>query len=758
MTIQTFQILIISAFFLAIFLDVMFVHWMRRHLNPDDNRPSIRFLGSTSLFLTWLVYWVWPGIKAAYHSVLAWFHPGRWIRAACRLTMDWLRPVTWLRLMSWLAFALALAVFGQIFLAAQYGIWLGILLYIIAGMLFMRVIEGAGKCPPISHEERATIQRYFLPFIFVLAGTFLLIRLLPRVNDPDQAGSQNYRTLIYWLISIGCFSTAVLIVDRWSPPVFRSLRQSWRDHHWEWVLVAGLFVAAFGLRLYKLDQYPYPALTDEYELGTEASKILHGSITNLFESGWSQDPVSSSIPEAISIGLFGNTVLALRLVPAFIGALSIVLLYFLARAMFDKLTAFLAVQCLLTIPPYLHFSRIGVNNIFIGFWAVAVLWLTYRAIQSGRSSDYLFAGLTAGFSLYSYVGNRLVPFLAGAMLLFCIFSRRGFGGTYWRQLVVFCVALVFVSAPIMYFYYRHPGLFTMRFRADDIFHTRWLISEPINSGHSIAAAFLEQIRKSTLVYISEGASNFFYNSSQPYLSLIEAILFVFGLIYSLFHLRELRYFLLHAWFWAIVILGSVLLLDPPSTERTIGNLPSVAIFCGIGLAQIAGLLKRINLASPRLVNSLAIGIMMFASVNGVLYYFGDFQKGFTLVRPAEEFESAVSLYVRSLGPNYRLYLLVPTPMRADYFPAHDYLNPQIPVEDLEIVSPEFAASLPKDTGLIFVAVRTREAALEALANLLPGGRWQEVPRQPIPGLPREILYYSYQWVRPSTGSDPAGGR
>jgi hypothetical protein len=667
-----------------------------------------------------------------------------WIKSFFKSTVDWLRGTTWLRLSWMLALALLLAASGQIVLLNNLSTGLGLGLYAVACLSFVTVISIAGKLPPISDEDHARIQRYALPYILGLFGLMLVLYILPRVDNPNLTGKQNYLTIAGWVLGIGCFCAAVLLASQWRLPTIRSIGQSLHNHTWETVFVVGLTITALGLRIIKLDQYPYPVLKDEFTLGAEATGIVQGQYTNLIEPGWSRDPLMSSVPEAIAIGLLGNTVFAVRIAPAIIGALSIVFFYFLARSLFDRLTASLAAFCLLTLPPYLHFSRLGVNNIFAGFWAVVVFWLTYRATLKGRAVDYLLAGLAAGLSFYSYVGNRPIPFLAVGMLLFCILMRRGYLGAQWRQLLVFFAVLTLVSAPLIFYYGRHTSLFLERFRAANIFSTKWLVMEPINSGHSIPVALLEQFRKSTLVFISEGASGGWYYSPQPYFSLLGAIFFVLGLAYSLSHMRELRHLLLQVWFWTTVILGSALITNPPSTERIIGAMPVAALFAAIGLAQVAEMLKRIRLALPRLINGMVIGIMVIISIQGGYYYLGTYQQERTFKQRAEEFELEVSQYVSTLGPDNRLYLLVTLPLESAHFPAHDYLIPGIETQDLDAVTPENIAALPRYMGLIFVAIPERKTELEAVAMMLPGGLWREVARQPVPGAPDEILYYSYQ--------------
>jgi len=59
----------------------------------------------------------------------------------------------------------------------------------------------------------------------------------------------------------------------------------------------------------------------------------------------------------------GSSMGTLRLTSAFIGALTIPALYLLARWLFDRPAALVAVLLLATFPPHVHMSRIAINNI-----------------------------------------------------------------------------------------------------------------------------------------------------------------------------------------------------------------------------------------------------------------------------------------------------------------------------------------------------------------------------------------------------------
>jgi MFS family permease len=652
--------------------------------------------------------------------------------------------ITWPRLAIGLAGALLLAIMGQVVLRSTMSSALGAVLYLLAIFLFLLTLGASSKCPPATDQDRVLIKHYTLPVFFILTSIILIVYVLPYVDKPHTAGRQNYLTPIAWIFSMIFFGIGVLMISRWRFPTARSIGQSLRDNKGEALLVLGFFLLALFLRLYKLDQVPYPIENDEATLGSEVHNILHGDLTNFFQLGWNWDSLLNSIPEVVSIGIFGNTIFGVRFAPAIFGTFTVLFLYFLARFMFDKLTAFLAALCLLAIPPHLHFSRLGVPNIIVGFWAVLVFWITYRAIKSGHMSDYLLAGLLTGLPLYSYTGSQLVSAIGAGMLVVCILVKRGYLRKHWRNLLVYAVILAIVVAPSLYLAHLHPETFLVRFRGDNIFANHWLISEPRNSGRSIAVALFDQFRISTLVFVSVGATGGFYDSPLPFLFPVAAILFVLGLGYSLFHIKDPRHLLLQIWFWSIVILGCVIYVPAPSTERMVGSFPVAALFCAIGLVKLIEVPRLMQLATPRILNVVAASVMAIASLQGAYYYLAQFQKSWIIANPYEEFKTGVSLYARTLGPNYRMYMLISMPLEVAHFEQHDYLIPEIQDQQLDTITPDVLKALPHDKGMIFFAIPDKEAEIIEVAQYFPGGKWHEVYAPLKSDQPPVVLYYSYQ--------------
>ena len=60
---------------------------------------------------------------------------------------------------------------------------------------------------------------------------------------------------------------------------------------------------------------------------------------------------------------------------------------------------------------HIHFSRIGLNNIWDGVFVVFILGLFWRGWQTERRWYFNAAGVMLGLSQYFYSGARLIPLI-----------------------------------------------------------------------------------------------------------------------------------------------------------------------------------------------------------------------------------------------------------------------------------------------------------------------------------------------------------
>ncbi|MGC1379143.1 MAG: hypothetical protein WA821_23135, partial [Anaerolineales bacterium] len=92
----------------------------------------------------------------------------------------------------------------------------------------------------------------------------------------------------------------------------------------------------------------------------------------------------------------------------------------------------------------------------------------------------------------------------------------------------------------------------------------------------------------------------------------------------------------------------------------------------------------------------------------------------------------------ALGPNYRLFLIGESDLFAIFADFH-YLAPDTDIQDFNTVNQETIASLPRDRGILFVAIPSKLEELKKVLQQLPGGTWMAVPFTTHEG----IAYYSY---------------
>ena len=91
--------------------------------------------------------------------------------------------------------------------------------------------------------------------------------------------------------------------------------------------------------------------------------------------------------------LFGQTTQALRLLAVFSGGLTVALVYIIGREMFGNLAGASAAIFLAGMHFHNHFSRIGLNNIWDGFFFTFVLGCVWIGWKRNSRIAWLLAGL-----------------------------------------------------------------------------------------------------------------------------------------------------------------------------------------------------------------------------------------------------------------------------------------------------------------------------------------------------------------------------
>jgi len=614
----------------------------------------------------------------------------------------------------------------------------GIVVTLIATLLFV-LTAYLNEKHPLGDDDALAFKPYLFPVLFWILSAVSLIFVVSVLAGPENRGPSEYWTSVAWIGSLLFLIIGVLWIAHWQFPKWQHIKDWFSQNKQELLIATAIVLVGAFLRVYILSLHPFPWSGDESSIGTEGSRILKGEVTNFFEGGWSGQPNWSFIPTALAELIFGQTILAVRIVSVLEGTLTILFTYLLARELFEKnrTIAILAAGFLAAFPVHLQFSRLGVNDIMDGLNVTLVLWLVVRAIRKDRLIDYLWAGIAGGLTFYTYIGSRLVLVLAVFVLAYTVIRQRGYLRSHFSHLGVFLSGVVVAIAPEGYYFFSHYNVFLTRWAQANILSNHWLIDAAHNARVSIPAFLWKHFTDTILVYISNPAVAGCFNSPLPYLTIIGSILFLFGMGYAFSKLFEARMMILLVWFWAVIFLGGFMTQDAPANSRLVMSLPAVALFVGLGIYKFTDYLlktKLINLQWQKIVSILIILILVGQNIG---FYFGVYYYQNYNEDANGELGQQTGLELQRLGADYDLYMFG-TPRVFAAFPTTVFLAPDNDLVDLSTDKID-GLTLRPGKGNIFVAIPENRADLTAVEQKFPGGKFESVPRR----FKAEVLYYAY---------------
>ena len=180
----------------------------------------------------------------------------------------------------------------------------------------------------------------------------------------------------------------------------------------DWVYALSFGLIGLALRLWNLDS-PKGKIFDEIYYATNAESLLQKGVEIDSESGLAQfivHPPTGKWLIASGIKLFGNNEFGWRFAAAIVGSISIILMYFTAKKLFNnKLLSVFAASLISLDGLHLVHSRIALLDIFLLFFIqIAVLaflhskyWIS--ALTLGLACSVKWSGLYVLIALAFYV-------------------------------------------------------------------------------------------------------------------------------------------------------------------------------------------------------------------------------------------------------------------------------------------------------------------------------------------------------------------
>ena len=512
----------------------------------------------------------------------------------------------------------------------------------------------------------------------------------------------------------------------------------WAAAHWEVLAVAGCTVLALLLRLVNVNTIPYVISGDEGSMGLEAINVLEGRLTNPFTTGWLSHPTLYFFMLAGPVRLLGRNAWGLRIFSPFVGAATIPVLYLLARRFFGRRVAVAGMVLLAVSHLHIHFSRLGINNIYDPLFGLLAFLFLVRGLEEGRVPDFALSGFFLGLAQFFYMGARLLPILVTVYVVLWGLRRRVRVGRLLLPAIAMGGAFVAAGAPMFRFFLLHPDDFMARIRMASIVQSGWLQTEPLVTGKPLLVLLWDQLRKSFFAFNYTLDPTSWYAAKIPYLDFVSGVLFLLGLVVLVWNWRKRGYLLVNVWFWLALILGGMLIENPPSSPRFVIFLPAVCLTVALGLVALlertAGL---IGIARAWVPYAMAVVLLAVVILN-VGYYFCEYTPSGDFGGLNTEVGTRVGEYLRGQEPGSHVYFFGPPRMWVGYATI-PFLAPGLDLHDVEsplTAPPDFVAP---DGDALFVFLPERLGELGWVRQVCPQGRQVD-----IAGHTGEVLFIVYE--------------
>ncbi|MCA9979474.1 MAG: glycosyltransferase family 39 protein [Anaerolineales bacterium] len=536
-----------------------------------------------------------------------------------------------------------------------------------------------------------------------------------------------------WVVAI----TAVVIGAVNRPSANATEPSPPRTRLWwaELLLVALLTFIALQLRLIALNQFPTTLAGDEGSAGLAAVEFREGTVTNLFVTSWFSFPALYFAVQSLGIGFWGQTIEGLRLASAVAGGLTVPAVYGLGRQTYGWLTGLIAAVLLAGSHYHIHFSRIGLNNIWDGLFIALILLALWQGWQTGRRRWFLWCGFLLGLSQYFYVSARIFPVL---VLLWCLLAgwvQRD----RWRKnlpsLSLAALLSVVVYLPLALYFVSHPDVFQAPMNRVTIFDW-WLDNEATRFGVSQLGVVLAQIRLSFLG-ITHQPLRAWYVPEMALLRWPATWLFWLGVGLT-FVRQELRGLLLGLPLLTAVLLGAFS-QDTPAAQRYVVVCVLAVLFTAVPFGLAVDWVKQRGTAWVRPLMAVGLAVALFVAVADVRFYFGELYEFYTLGGPNTEVATAVGRYLRQQeNPEQDVYFVGHPRMQYASHATVPYLAPRMHGRDLnEPLTAPPTWLLRRDS--IFVFLPERGAELAYIEEAFPHGRVRQIANRQ-----NELLFLSYE--------------
>ena len=355
-----------------------------------------------------------------------------------------------------------------------------------------------------------------------------------------------------------------------------------------------VLLVAVLLRLYDLDTVPGSLTHDEAVNGIDAVRILEGERPIFLTDNFGREVLFIYV-QAISVFFLGQTELALRLVSAFTGILTVAAAYPLAQRMFGSRVALLTCGWLSISLWHLIFSRVALRSISLPLFLTIGFYCLWRGLEGASQSMearrasippipnsprplvwFGLGGIVIGLSLYTYSVARFAPFFIVALALYIALLHRRLLGRTLPGLVLALALATLVFLPQGIFFLAHPE--SLVDRAKEV----WVFNSELNEGNP-RQALIDSTLRSLGMFAIRGDSYWdSLVSGRPIFDPLSAALLLIGVGLAVRRFREPAYGFIIIWLAVMFVPSLLVIQGTPSPIRATALIPAVFVLPALG--------------------------------------------------------------------------------------------------------------------------------------------------------------------------------
>ncbi len=508
-----------------------------------------------------------------------------------------------------------------------------------------------------------------------------------------------------------------------------------------------LFFTALFLRTFNLSSHPFILNGIEASLGLNAVQTLHNQLNNPFATGWLTNPTLPAYLQALAIAIFGQTTFALRIVSAVLGALTVTAVFYLGKRLFGQTVGLLAAILLTGMHLHLHYSRLGMTNVWDGLLILLALGSMAAAWERPSRQQWLAAGAFTGLCAYVYTASHLLPIMLAGTAVTILLADRAALREQWRHWLAAILLAAIIALPQLLFYRQNPGIYMERANALGILdgQTGWLNQEAALRNIPASDLLAQQLWAGLLAFNSGQDQSPAYRPETTLLSYWMGLFFVLGAGIALTRWRRMSYRLLLVWVLTTLVFGAALLLQPPNSHRIVSAAPAVALLAAVGLAAagewLAGLVPGWRQGAQWMVLVLAVAAGLLA-LGDVGFYYGRYRQTHQFADRNTEVADQMAHYLNTLQGEWTAYFYGAPAMFVD-FPTILYLAPdfQRNVNLFDVIDVQAPPPAAEGTA-VYIVLPENAQALTMLEERYPNGTLQT-----FDGYYGAPLFWAYE-VRP----------